>query len=280
MNTADLITSFFNNEMSPDQERQFLLSVASSDSLRLGLKSHVMLDKILQEQSNQSRVSSQVRMNIMKQAAVVAAAGSALAAEKARAADNGGVSSPARQNASSAGSSLSGSRGLFRWSSAALALLLGVGGFFAGMYTGAENGGAGNGGSPVVQASEKGVSIVPEMSGVNAQIPASSSSAPATAEELDRQTASADRLQEGENGQTVRTNAPASRADRQARVLPAGEKPGAATPASSLTQPASQKSGTAAASTTGQEGTQTGTSTIQSDQLQIINADREPQKKK
>ncbi len=280
MNTADLITSFFNNEMSPDQERQFLLSVASSDSLRLGLKSHVMLDKILQEQSNQSRVSSQVRMNIMKQAAVVAAAGSALAAEKARAADNGGVSSPARQNASSAGSSLSGSRGLFRWSSAALALLLGVGGFFAGMYTGAENGGAGNGGSPVVQASEKGVSVVPEMSGVNAQIPASSSSVPATAEELDRQTASADRLQEGENGQTVRTNAPASRTDRQARVLPAGEKPGAATPASSLTQPSSQKSGTAAASTTGQEGTQTGTSTIQSDQLQIINADREPQKKK
>lgn len=266
MNTADLITSFFNNEMSPDQERQFLLSVASSDSLRLGLKSHVMLDKILQEQSNQSRVSSQVRMNIMKQAAVVAAAGSALAAEKARAADNGG-SSPALQNASSAGSSLSGSRGLFRWSSAALALLLGVGSFFAGMYTGAENGGAGNGGSPVVQASEKGVSTVPEMSGMNAQVPASSPSAPAAAEETDRQ--------------TVRTNAPASRTDRQARVLPAAEKQGAATPAASSSQQPSQKSGAASASTTtGQEGTQTGTSTIQSDQLQIINADREPQKKK
>ena len=71
MNTADLITSFFNNEMSPDQERQFLLSVASSDSLRLGLKSHVMLDKILQEQSNQSRVSSQNGMKLVTMSELV-----------------------------------------------------------------------------------------------------------------------------------------------------------------------------------------------------------------
>lgn len=279
MNTADLITSFFNNEMSPDQERQFLLSVASSDSLRLGLKSHVMLDKILQEQSNRSRVSAEVRMNIMKQAAVVAAAGSALASERAHAAEKGGEGSPARQNAASAGSRPSGSHGLFRWSSTALALLLGVGGFFAGMYAGAGNDTAGNDLPSVVRSSENKATVMPEWSGVNAQVPASSAPAPATAEEIDRQSASVERRQEGETGQTARTNIPASRTDRRGNVLPAAERRGTATPALSTTQQPAQ-SGAAAASNTGQEGTQTGASTIQSDPLQIINAGADPQKKK
>lgn len=132
MNTADLITSFFNNEMSPDQERQFLLSVASSDSMRLGLKSHVMLDKILQEQSNQSRVPVEVRMNILKQAAVVAATGSALSADDA-------LAGPTKAGENAATASLSGSRRFFRWSSATLALVMGIGIFIAGFYTGTEN---------------------------------------------------------------------------------------------------------------------------------------------
>lgn len=132
MNTADLITSFFNNEMSPDQERQFLLSVASSDSLRLGLKSHVMLDKILHEQSSQSRVPVEVRMNILKQAAVVAATGTALSADDAMA-----NTEKAAENVATA--SLAGSRRFFRWSSATLALLMGIGIFIAGFYTGTEN---------------------------------------------------------------------------------------------------------------------------------------------
>lgn len=130
MNTADLITAFFNNEMSPDQERQFLVSVASSDSLRLGLKSHVMLDKILNEQSDITRVSSDVRTNIMREAAVVAAAATGLSATDMFA-HEGETKAPAAASG--------GSRALFsRWLSTAAALLVAVGSFFAGFYTGSE----------------------------------------------------------------------------------------------------------------------------------------------
>lgn len=64
MQTADLITSFLSNEMSAEQERQFLLSVAASDSLRLGLKSHVMVDKIFQKQLAEATVPGDVRAKI------------------------------------------------------------------------------------------------------------------------------------------------------------------------------------------------------------------------
>jgi hypothetical protein len=73
MATADLITSFLNNEMHPDQEREFLLSVAASDSMRLELKSHVMLDRILDSQARRAMVSSDVRSLIFAEAGLVTA---------------------------------------------------------------------------------------------------------------------------------------------------------------------------------------------------------------
>lgn len=68
MNTADLISSYLNNEMSPDQERQFLLSVAASDQLRLALKSHVMLDRVILRQAQETQVPPGVRSAILAQA--------------------------------------------------------------------------------------------------------------------------------------------------------------------------------------------------------------------
>lgn len=70
MATADQITSFLNNEMSPEQERGFLLTVASSDSLRLELKSHVMLDRIFVAQTERAEVPEAVRGLIFAQAGV------------------------------------------------------------------------------------------------------------------------------------------------------------------------------------------------------------------
>lgn len=70
MATADLITSFLNNEMSPEQERGFLLTVASSDTLRLELKSHVMLDRIFVAQSERAEVPEAIRGMIFAQAGV------------------------------------------------------------------------------------------------------------------------------------------------------------------------------------------------------------------
>ncbi len=64
MQTADLITAFLNNEMTAEQERQFLLSVAASDSLRLGLKSHVMVDRIFQKQLAEAHVAADVKAKI------------------------------------------------------------------------------------------------------------------------------------------------------------------------------------------------------------------------
>jgi len=73
MNTADLITSFFNNELNPEQERQFLLTVAASDSMRLGLKSHVMLDRILAERAKEVHVPDSVRNVIFAEAGAMLA---------------------------------------------------------------------------------------------------------------------------------------------------------------------------------------------------------------
>jgi hypothetical protein len=73
MTTADLITSFLDNEMSPNQEREFLLSVAASDSLRLELKSHVMLDRIFTQQAQRTQVPDAIRSTILAQAGVAIA---------------------------------------------------------------------------------------------------------------------------------------------------------------------------------------------------------------
>ncbi len=135
MNTADLITAFFNNEMSPDQERQFLVSVASSDSLRLGVKSHVMLDKILNEQTDFAKAPLNVRTTIMREAAIVAAAGGALSASEALA--NNSEAVPA-QTTSTAAVGQTGVR-VSRWLSVAMAFVLAIGSFFAGFYTGADS---------------------------------------------------------------------------------------------------------------------------------------------
>lgn len=121
MNSADIITSFFNNELSPDQEREFLLTVAASDSMRLGLKSHVMLDKILQEENQEMLVSPGVRRSIMREAAVVAAVAGAGASEASAAPDGSTTSS---------GSSSSGFFTL--WKTIPAALLVAVGSFFLG----------------------------------------------------------------------------------------------------------------------------------------------------
>ena len=131
MNTVDLITSFFNNELSPDQERQFLLSVASSDSLRLGLKSHVMLDRILHEEADKSRVSQSIRANVMKEAAIVAAAAGGLNGGDAFAKDRS--ASDSRSSGAPEGSGLFGR--IPRWISAPLVLFLSVGSFLAGFYS-------------------------------------------------------------------------------------------------------------------------------------------------
>ncbi|MGE3800025.1 MAG: hypothetical protein AB7H80_03315 [Candidatus Kapaibacterium sp.] len=135
MNTADLITSFFNNELSPDQERQFLLSVASSDSLRLGLKSHVMLDKILHEELTRSRVPSNIRVNVMKEAAIIAAASSTFNGGEAVAKD---TSSSTEVVASEEGSPSTFWGRIPRWVSGPMIMLLSVGSFLAGYYTGGD----------------------------------------------------------------------------------------------------------------------------------------------
>jgi|GEM_PF-2898744 len=74
MKTGDLITSYLDNEMSPEQEREFLLSVAASDSLRLALKSHVMLDRIVTRQAQQVQVPGAIRDNIFAQMSASVAA--------------------------------------------------------------------------------------------------------------------------------------------------------------------------------------------------------------
>ena len=64
MNNFDRVYSFFNNEMTLDQEREFLISVASKDSLRREIKSQVLLDCILQNYLINTNIDEQVRSNI------------------------------------------------------------------------------------------------------------------------------------------------------------------------------------------------------------------------
>lgn len=122
MNTADLITSFFNNELSPDQERQFLLSVAASDSMRLGLKSHVMLDRIFTGQAQSVYVPETVK------SAIFAEADAVLAQTSPRA-----KTSPSVPPRAGAGRSFFSSLGI-----GVVATVMTVAGFSAGYFTRSE----------------------------------------------------------------------------------------------------------------------------------------------
>lgn len=62
--TTDRIYSFFNNEMTVEQEREFLISVASSDSLRREVKSHVKIERYLNNELNNTIVPEHIRQNI------------------------------------------------------------------------------------------------------------------------------------------------------------------------------------------------------------------------
>ena len=136
MNSADLITSFFNNELSPDQEREFLVSVASSDAMRLGLKSHVMLDKILIEENQNVEISPAVRRSILKEAAVVAAGLGGLSGEALAATDATTAEATTAEAAASGGES----GGFFgSWMALPATLLVALGSFFLG-YSVAEEG--------------------------------------------------------------------------------------------------------------------------------------------
>lgn len=124
MKTADLITSFLSNEMTADQERQFLLSVAASDSMRLSLKSHVMLDRIAANQLQRAEVPVSVREAIFAQmsASMAEPAPSTPAAERP-------MHRPGAQ----------GTRGFLRkFGSQAVVMALTAGGFVAGYLTGSD----------------------------------------------------------------------------------------------------------------------------------------------
>ncbi len=124
MKTADLITSFLSNEMTADQERQFLLSVAASDSMRLSLKSHVMLDRIAANQLQRAEVPVSVREAIFAQM-------SASMAEPAP-----GNPAAERPMPRSGGE---GTRGfLQKFGTQAIVMALTAGGFVAGYLTGSD----------------------------------------------------------------------------------------------------------------------------------------------
>jgi hypothetical protein len=208
MKTADLITSYLNNEMSPEQERQFLLSVAASDSLRLSLKSHVMLDKIVTNQIQHAHVPENVRNVIFSQMhASVSGGGSVGAAASAAGAD-------ATEGASLLGRFLNGAAG--RFGRGALVALLTVGGFAAGYLTHSELAPV----SPSVVAAAPATGVP---SGVPGTVPqtgsrASAPVAPVTAEApMSTSTAAATHGNEGaRNGAIADAARPA-----QARIVPA-----------------------------------------------------------
>ncbi len=145
MHSADIISSFFNNELSPEQERQFLLSVASSDSLRLGLKSHVMLDKMLVEDTRTANPSTEVRRTILTKAALVAGTASidpstSVEAENV-ATENGAMQNGTSEVATSAKSGgLSGSSfaSFTGWITVPVTLLVALASFFIGYRSGVD----------------------------------------------------------------------------------------------------------------------------------------------
>jgi len=166
MKTADLITSYLSNEMNPEQERQFLLSVAASDSLRLALKSHVMLDKIVTNQIQHAHVPETVRSAIFTQ----------MNASMAGAAPFGGAAAAAEADAvggmSQLGRLFNGATG--RFGRGALVALLTIGGYAAGYLTHSELA------APVAVSSPAAVTGKPVASN-----PAPAASAPATATSAD-----------------------------------------------------------------------------------------------
>jgi hypothetical protein len=125
MRTADQITSFLNNEMTASQEREFLLSVAASDSLRLALKSHVMLDRIFTGQLERVHVPDAVRETIFSE----------MRASLAEPLSVPSGTAPAAYAMSQAGSSLY-SRLASRAGWTLMIVLLTLGGFTAGYYAG------------------------------------------------------------------------------------------------------------------------------------------------
>lgn len=74
MNTHDPINAYLSNEMTPDQERQFLISVAASDSLRRALKSEVMIERIITREEREMAVPHTLRSAILAEAGLAAAA--------------------------------------------------------------------------------------------------------------------------------------------------------------------------------------------------------------
>jgi hypothetical protein len=130
MKTADLITSYLSNEMTPEQERQFLLSVAASDSLRLSLKSHVMLDKIVTNQIQRAHVPETVRDAIFNQMSAsmngAASLGGSAAAAQSGAGDSASIVGRIFQSAAG------------RFGRGVLLALLTFGGFTAGYLTHSE----------------------------------------------------------------------------------------------------------------------------------------------
>lgn len=74
MTTHDPINAYLSNEMTPDQERQFLISVASSDSLRRALKSEVMIERMITREEREMTVPHTLRSAILAEAGVIAAA--------------------------------------------------------------------------------------------------------------------------------------------------------------------------------------------------------------
>jgi hypothetical protein len=99
--------------------------------MRLGLKSHVILDKILVEDSNDARIPQQVRQRVFREAAIVAAG---LGGSEARAEEPDATADREPIEASRPTSTRSSTRSGTRWITGALALLLCSGSFFAG-YT-------------------------------------------------------------------------------------------------------------------------------------------------
>jgi len=71
MTTYDPINAYLSNEMTPDQERQFLISVASSDNLRRALKSEVMIERIITRDEREMAVPHTLRAAILAEAGAV-----------------------------------------------------------------------------------------------------------------------------------------------------------------------------------------------------------------
>ncbi|MDB5035265.1 MAG: hypothetical protein JWQ98_2506 [Chlorobi bacterium] len=179
MKTGDLITSYLSNEMNPEQERQFLLSVAASDSLRLALKSHVMLDRIVTRQTQQVNVPSALRENIFAQ-----------------------MSASMGTPAGGAASAIKSPGILSRFSRGAMMALLTVSGFAAGYFihpqAASNQSASGAARQPAVRQMDGGGlpsdSPAPIQGSVTTQSPSKSAAEPSTQPETASRTASSQQI--------------------------------------------------------------------------------------